>query len=70
MRWVAVLKRFISSQSSVALSLYIASEIARAHGGTLSVDSSPEEPRFTSRMRFRSLPSRTCGNRSIATRSA
>jgi signal transduction histidine kinase len=34
----------------LGLGLYIASEIARAHGGTLGVDSSPEETRFTFRM--------------------
>jgi signal transduction histidine kinase len=34
----------------LGLGLYIASEIARAHGGTLRVDSSPDETRFTFRM--------------------
>jgi signal transduction histidine kinase len=34
----------------LGLGLYIASEIARAHGGTLGVDSSPDETRFTFRM--------------------
>ena len=34
----------------LGLGLYIASEIARAHGGTLGVDSSPGETRFTFRM--------------------
>jgi signal transduction histidine kinase len=29
------------------LGLYIASEIAKAHGGTLEVTSGPEETRFT-----------------------
>ena len=35
------------SQQGLGLGLYIASEIARAHGGTLSVASAPEETRFT-----------------------
>jgi signal transduction histidine kinase len=34
----------------LGLGLYIAAEIARAHGGTLGVDSSPDETRFTFRM--------------------
>ena len=34
----------------LGLGLYIASEIARAHGGTLDVASSPEETRFTARI--------------------
>ena len=34
----------------LGLGLYIASEIARAHNGTLSVDSSKDETRFTFRM--------------------
>ena len=37
-------------QKGLGLGLYIASEIARAHGGTLSVVSSPQETRFTFRM--------------------
>jgi signal transduction histidine kinase len=37
-------------QQGLGLGLYIASEIARAHGGTLEVASSPEETRFTFRM--------------------
>jgi signal transduction histidine kinase len=39
-----------SDQQGLGLGLYIASEIARAHGGTLEVASSPEETRFTFRM--------------------
>jgi signal transduction histidine kinase len=38
------------SQQGLGLGLFIASEIARAHGGTLTVDSSAEETRFTFRM--------------------
>jgi signal transduction histidine kinase len=38
------------SQQGLGLGLYIASEIARAHGGTIDVASSPEETRFTFRM--------------------
>ncbi len=34
----------------LGLGLYIASEVARAHGGTLDVTSTPEETRFTLRM--------------------
>src|SRR6201986_3424366 len=37
-------------QQGLGLGLYIASEIARAHGGTLTATSSPEETRFTFRM--------------------
>jgi signal transduction histidine kinase len=37
-------------QQGLGLGLYIASEIARAHGGTLQVTSSAEETRFTFRM--------------------
>jgi hypothetical protein len=39
-----------AGQQGLGLGLYIASEIARAHGGTLDVTSSPEETRFTFRM--------------------
>jgi sigma-B regulation protein RsbU (phosphoserine phosphatase) len=37
-------------QQGLGLGLYIAAEIARAHGGTLDVASSAEETRFTFRM--------------------
>jgi signal transduction histidine kinase len=37
-------------QQGLGLGLFIASEVARAHGGKLSVVSSPEETRFTFRM--------------------
>jgi signal transduction histidine kinase len=39
-----------SYQEGLGLGLYIASEIARAHEGTLEVDSTPDETRFTFRM--------------------
>jgi sigma-B regulation protein RsbU (phosphoserine phosphatase) len=42
-----------SSQQGLGLGLHIASEIAKAHGGTLTATSSVEETRFTFRM---SLP--------------
>ncbi len=42
-----------ASQQGLGLGLYIASEIARAHGGTLTVASSPEKTTFTFRMRSR-----------------
>jgi signal transduction histidine kinase len=39
-----------SKQQGLGLGLYIASEIARAHGGTLEATSDAEETRFTFRM--------------------
>jgi len=39
-----------ASQQGLGLGLYIASQIAAAHGGTLEVTSSPDETRFTFRM--------------------
>jgi len=40
-----------ASQQGLGLGLYIAFEIARAHGGTLTATSSPERTTFTFRMR-------------------
>lgn len=39
-----------ADQQGLGLGLFIASEVAKAHGGTLDVASSPEETRFTFRM--------------------
>lgn len=39
-----------ANHEGLGLGLYIASEIARAHGGTLKVTSAPEETRFTLQM--------------------
>ncbi|WP_217705575.1 GAF domain-containing sensor histidine kinase [Peristeroidobacter soli] len=41
-----------SQQHGLGLGLYIASEIARAHGGTLTATSSKDETRFTFRMQM------------------
>ena len=38
------------SQQGLGLGLYIASEIARAHGGSLKVASNHDETRFTLRI--------------------
>ncbi len=40
-----------TNSKGLGLGLYIASEIARAHGGALEVASNPDETRFTFRMR-------------------
>lgn len=40
----------VQSQEGLGLGLYIAHEIARAHGGTLGVESTQQETRFTFRM--------------------
>jgi len=39
-------------QNGLGLGLYIASEIARAHGGALTATSSKDETRFTFRMQL------------------
>lgn len=39
-----------AGRQGLGLRLYIASEIAKAHGGELTVSSTPEETRFTFRM--------------------
>jgi hypothetical protein len=40
-------------REGLGLGLYIASEIAKAHGGTLDAVSNPAETRFTFRMPLR-----------------
>lgn len=45
------------SQKGLGLGLYIASQIAKAHGGTLDVSSTPEETKFTFRMLGNQVPS-------------
>jgi signal transduction histidine kinase len=47
------------SQQGLGLGLYIASEIARAHGGRLTVKSTPAETRFTFRMPSRRAHARS-----------
>jgi phosphoserine phosphatase RsbU/P len=49
------------SQQCLGLGLFIASEIARAHGGTLTADSSTEETRFKFRMPINSLSTTNLG---------
>jgi signal transduction histidine kinase len=44
------------AQQGLGLGLYIASEIARAHGGNINVTSSAVETRFTFRMPCGELP--------------
>jgi signal transduction histidine kinase len=51
------------SQQGLGLGLFIASEVARAHGGTLDVVSSPEETRFTFRMPLKQVLAETSAPR-------
>lgn len=48
--------RGFRNREGLGLGLYIANQIAVAHGGTLSVDSTPEETRFTFRMPVTKAP--------------
>jgi sigma-B regulation protein RsbU (phosphoserine phosphatase) len=50
-----------SSSQGLGLGLYIASEIARAHGGTLSATSNPEQTCFTFRMPLSALGAGAAG---------
>jgi signal transduction histidine kinase len=49
------------SQNGLGLGLHIASEIAKAHGGTIEVASTSQETRFTFRMPLRSSPTQGAG---------
>jgi sigma-B regulation protein RsbU (phosphoserine phosphatase) len=45
-----------ASRQGLGLGLYIASQIAKAHDGELTVISTPEETRFTFRMPLEPVP--------------
>jgi len=53
-------------QQGLGLGLYIASAIARAHGGTLDVTSSPAETRFAFRMPLKSSEAATATSTDVA----